>query len=160
MALASLANREPTTRAEAIQGRSEPGKVTGKLKVALDAMVWIGLSRSEAATKAGLSEHSLYNALRKPHVRQHYLNELEVLRTSERAKNIHALADVRDGTNQMARVAAVKALEQLSEETQGRSGTSVSSPGLTIQIINAPGQSPSHSVLDLQDEPHAAISKG
>ena len=113
-------------------------QITGKVRVAIDAMVWEGLPRKEAAIRAGISEHGLYKAFRKAPVRQHYLNELEVLRTSERARNIHALAEVRDGTNQMARVAAVKALEQLSEETQGRSGASVASPGLTVMIINGP----------------------
>jgi hypothetical protein len=45
----------------------------------------------KAAKKAGISEHGLYKALRKPPVKAAYLAELDVLRTSERARNIHTL---------------------------------------------------------------------
>jgi hypothetical protein len=58
------------------------------------------------------------------------------LRTSERARNIHALVEVRDQkSNQMARVSAAKALEQISDDSPASSGTS-SSPGVVVQIIN------------------------
>lgn len=112
-------------------------KVTGKVKVALDFMVWDGLKRQDAAERAGLKDNSLYVALTRPDVKAYYLRQLDVLRTSERARNIHALAEVREGDNQMARVAAVKALEQISDETPSGSRGSVQLPGLTIQIVNA-----------------------
>lgn len=123
-------------RASTKQSRSI--RVTGKLKAAIDAMVWDGLPRKQAAAKAGMTEHGLYKALRKPPVKAVYLSELEVLRTSERARNIHALVDVRDSTNQMARVQAVKALEQLSDEQQANAQR-VQTPGLVIQINMQPG---------------------
>lgn len=104
--------------------------------IALRAMVWEGAKRVEAAAKANMSEHSLYVALRRPHVRAWYLAEIDVLRTSERARNIFTLAEVRDQTaNQMARVQAVKALEQLSDDPQ-HSGSRVQTPGFVIQIVN------------------------
>jgi hypothetical protein len=56
------AAREPITR-------ERTPTVTGKLLVALTAMVWQGLPRKAAAEHAGISEHGLYKALRKPHVR-------------------------------------------------------------------------------------------
>src|SRR6202035_2184841 len=62
----------PTRQAAAIEGRSRRGAVTGKLKTALDIMVWEGLKRVDAAAKAGLADSSLRAALRKPHVLQHY----------------------------------------------------------------------------------------
>jgi hypothetical protein len=53
-----------------------------------------------------------------------------VLRTSERARNIHTLCEVRDQTdNQMARVNAVKALEQLGDQEVGV-GSQRHAPGL------------------------------
>lgn len=111
-------------------------KITGKVRTAIQSMVWQGLKRDEAAEKAGIKDNSLYVALRRPDVKAFYLAELDVLRTSERARNIHALVDVRDtGTNQMATVAAVKALEQMSDETGGNAG-GTTSPGVVIQIIN------------------------
>lgn len=155
MALASLAERSPIPPIEAARDRTSPGRVTGKLLIAMTAMVWQGLSRREAAAKAGISEHSLYKALRRPPVRAYYSAELEVLRTSERARNIHTLAEVRDQkTNQMARVQAVKALEQLDDEVSARRGSAFSaSPGLIINILNtsvteSPSAQRQHQVID------------
>jgi hypothetical protein len=123
--------------------RSAPMKVTGRLKHCLELMVWQGLSRSQAAEQAGLREHSLYCALRKAHVRTALLREMEVLRTSERPRNILALVNVRDtGRNEMARVNAAKALEQLSEESVARSSSVPVSPGLVIQVIDGPAPTP------------------
>lgn len=113
-------------------------RVTGKVRTALDAMVWQGLPRAKAAEYAKISEHGLYKALRKPPVRAYYLAQLDVLRTSERARNIHTLADVRDTSgNQMARVAAVKALEQLDDSPQS-SASRQQTPGFVINVIAAP----------------------
>lgn len=108
-----------STDLPATDGRSAPMRVTGRLKVAVDAMIWEALPRAEAAAKAGIREHSLYKALRRPPVMAYYLNELGVLRASERARNLHALVEVRNQTeNQMARVAAVKALEPPAAQAQ------------------------------------------
>src|SRR5258707_14279030 len=84
----SLPTAFPTRQAAAIPGRSARNKVTGKLRTALDLMVWSGERRAEAAEKAGLADSSLRFALRKPHVLQHYNAELAALRTSLRAKNV------------------------------------------------------------------------
>lgn len=110
-------------------------RVTRKVRDAVHAMVWDGLPRRRAAEKAGISEHGLYKALRKPPVKALYLQELEVLRTSERARNIHVLCEVRDQTgNQMARVNAVKALEQVDDDVERKAA--VRTPGVVIQIVN------------------------
>jgi hypothetical protein len=111
-------------------------QIRGRLKHAIELMIWNGLARDEAAQQAGMQPHSLYCAFRKAHVKGHYLRELEVLRTSERAKNVHALVSVRDNSeNAMAQVAAVKALELLSEESTARTSSVPVSPGLVIQIV-------------------------
>lgn len=100
-------------------------------------MVWEAACRADAAAIGKMTDHSLRAALKKPHVKAYYLHELEVLRTSERARNIHAMVAVRDQTaNQMARLNAAMALERQSDETSTRSAGSVALPGLTIQIIN------------------------
>lgn len=110
-------------------------KVTGKNRAAIEAMVWQGLTRKDAAAKAGLKDHALYVALTKPHVKAYYLGQLDVLRTSERARNIHALVEVRDQLdNKMARVQAVKALEQISDDAPANGGGSAL-PGLQIVIV-------------------------
>jgi hypothetical protein len=126
----------PTRQARAIEGRSMPLKVTGKLRHAIEAMVWRGARRTEAAELAGLKDHSLRAALKKPHVIGFYRRELEVLRESERARNIHALTRVRDSDdNKMATVAAVKALEQISESEVDRASSGrARAPGFVIII--------------------------
>jgi hypothetical protein len=117
--------------------RSAPLKVTGKLRKAIDAMIWDGLKRDEAAQFAGMSIHGLREALKRPHVKAHWRAELQVLRNSEQPRNIHALAQVRDQLdNQMARVQAVKALEQIGDDQELRNTGTSHSPGVTIRVIN------------------------
>lgn len=124
--------------------------VSGKNRVAIDAMVWEGLTRKQAAEAAGLKDYSLYIALSKPHVKAYYMKQLDVLRTSERARNIHTLVEVRDQkTNQMARVVAVKAMEQLDDVQQSARAQSV--PGLQIVIVQGGGQ----GSLSVQQQPSA-----
>src|SRR5258708_37862722 len=100
----------PPRQAAAIPGRSRRGAVTGKLKTALDLMVWDNLKRKEAAEKAGLADASLRFAFRKPHVMAYYRAELAALRENLRARNIHRLdGTAGDRTYDMAPVGALKA---------------------------------------------------
>ena len=113
-------------------------------------MVWQGLSRKDAAAKAAISEHGLYQAFRKPLVKQHYLGELEVLRTSERARNFHALVEVRDQIgNPMARVNAVKEMEHHEDLSVASSQPRA---GMLIVVMQAPQAQPAepvHQVIDV-----------
>ena len=129
---------KPSPQAIAAPERSRPGRVTGKLRTAIDVMVWEGASRPQAAEQAGLTDHGLRQALRRPHVLAHYRNECEVLRVSGRAKRLHRLdALALQDENKNAAVAAIKVAEQLGDEQRGPSG-SVTLPGLVIQVINGP----------------------
>jgi hypothetical protein len=148
--------------------RSKPLAVTGRLKRAIELMIWHGHSRDEAATAAGLKPKSLYNAFRKHHVKQYFRAELGALRESARAKNFHHLEKIAaDSENDMAKVAAIKTMEQISEEEARRMPASgnVSLPGLTIQIINAPAPAlPSrfpdgHQLTIDHDETHDKTGK-
>jgi hypothetical protein len=136
-ALATINDKPAATHAKASKD-AKILRVTGKNRAAIDAMVWEGLKRSDAAQKAGLKDHALYVALTKPHVKAYYMQQLDVLRTSERARNIHTLTDVRDQTsNQMARVHAVKVLEQIGDDEQAARGVQAM-PGLQIVIVQGP----------------------
>lgn len=119
-------------------------QVTGRLKVALECMVWEGLKRDDAATKAGLTVHALYSALRKPHVKAEYLAQCEVLRTSGRARRIHRLEEISEATSNLN--ASVQAIRSLDAPDGGNSsigsGTSAASPGVTIHIHAAPQAGP------------------
>jgi len=137
MALASLADRSPVPAAEAAKDRSAPGVVSGRLKCAMDALIYEGSDRATAAKKANMSEHSLYAALRKPHVLAYYREGLEVLRNSEQARSIHRLAELRDqNDNKMVAFNAAKELAGTPEDQRAGVGMQ-SAPGLTV-VINVP----------------------
>jgi hypothetical protein len=138
----------PTRQAIAAKDRSAPRKVTGRLRAALIEMVWKGSRRAEAAEAASMTDHSLREALRKPHVKAFYLGELGTLRESTRAKNFHRLDDIAEtSSNDMARVAAVKAMEAISDEQQTR-GSASATPGVTIRIVNQVA-APQATVVDV-----------
>jgi hypothetical protein len=143
---------KPNRQALAAQGRSLPGKITGRLKAALEFMVWEGASRKQAAERAGLSDHGLRQALRRPHVLAYYRSECEVLRASGRAKRLHRLDELAtQDENRNAAVAAIKVAEQLGEEPAAARG-GVQLPGLTIQIIGGPAApSPADRVREIID---------
>ena len=141
----------PTRQAIEAKDRSAPLKVTGKLKVAIEQMVWHGARRAEAAEKAGMKDHSLRAALRKAHVMAHYHSELGVLRESTRAKNFHRLDDIAEvSPNAMARVAAIKTMENISEPLRSvASGQPLAgwvimldepATGLSVRIASQPRQ--------------------
>jgi hypothetical protein len=150
---------------QAIAAKERSGKLTvsGKLKIALDEMLFKGSRRADAAVAAGMTDHGLREALKKPHVKAYYNVGLEVLRTSERARNISALAKVRDESeNGMAIVSAAKALEQLAEPNGpggaagGRRGTGwcidlSESAGVVVHIVGPEQQSklPTGPIIDV-----------
>jgi hypothetical protein len=114
-------------------------KVTARLKLAIETMVWSGACRADAAKIAGLTDHSLRAALKKPHVKAAYLGELEVLRLSARARAFHRLVELSEqDDNKGAAVAAARTmvLEGQDEAQRGFNGVP-SQPGLTIQIITS-----------------------
>lgn len=134
--------------------RSQPGKVTGRLKQALDLMVWQNLSDNEAASKSKITVTAIRLALRRPHVRAYFREQSDVLREREGPRGIHTLIEVRDQTgNQNARVAAVREMRQANEDAPASRG-SQSQPGLTI-VINTVAQP---VVQAMPDERPTAIS--
>ena len=139
-----------TRQSQAIDGRSSPLKVTGKLRIAIEQMVWHGARRAEAAEKAGLKDHSLRAALRKGHVMAHYHAELGVLRESARARNFHRLDDIAESSpNAMAKVAAIKVMEAISEPLASVASLSHAPAGLRHRYRTRPGRPDrSHRVTD------------
>lgn len=124
----------------ALTDPSQPGgkpvqrRISGKVKAAVDAMVWQGLKRDDAAKAAGLQDNSLYVALRKPDVKRYYLDQLEVLRTSDRARRYHRLMELGEqNDNKAAAVSALVALKG-EDEQQVSAGGVGRSAGITIVI--------------------------
>jgi hypothetical protein len=135
---------EPSRQEVAARDRSAPRQVTGKLKAALDCMVWSGSKRSEAASHAGLTDHSLRAALKKPHVLAYYRSELAALRHSEQARSVHRLTELRDqDDNKQAAVHAIKTLEQLSDNDRPGGGFGPpTQPGLVIVVMQQAAPQP------------------
>lgn len=154
---------QPTRQQLAARDRSAPGKVTGKLKTAIDAMVWRGLKRDEAAATAGLTDHGLYVALSRPHVRAYYLSQCEVLRTSGRARRIHRLEQIAEqDDNKQAAVNAIKALDY-QEDQQAAARQTQTTPGFVI-VVQQPAALTAHQPLieakplkDNEDASHSDI---
>ena len=113
-------------------------RIGGRLKQALDLMVWGDGERrylpdNEAAVIAGLNVISIRNALHRPHVQAYYRTQCQVLRARESAANIHRLCEIRDAENNMPAVNAIKALEMLETEQANRPNTP--SPGIVIRLV-------------------------
>lgn len=145
---------QPTTQQLAAVDKSKPGKVTGKLKVAVDAMVWEGLDYQKAATKAELTTRAVRLALERPHVKAYYNSQLDVLLTAESARNIHRLVTIRDKADNMPAVQAIDRLQKRDETAATRTGLA-QFPGFVIHVSNAPVQ---QHVADGVSAKHQAIS--
>mgnify|MGYP007083438539 CR=1 FL=1 len=117
--------------------RSLPGKVTGRLKRALDAIVWQGLDRADAAVQAGMTDHSLRVALGKPHITRYLKEQVKVRRAAAWAKNQIALEEIRDqGESHLARVQAVKVMHGLDAD-EIETTTRAKTPGIVIVVNGA-----------------------
>jgi alkanesulfonate monooxygenase SsuD/methylene tetrahydromethanopterin reductase-like flavin-dependent oxidoreductase (luciferase family) len=117
--------------------------VTGKIRVAIEAMIFAGKTTKEAAEIAEMPVKSLYTMLGQSRYAQAYTRALEVRRTAERSRNVHVAAQIRDdGRNEQARIAAMRFLEGQGE--RGSSGpVSISvnvSPGWVIDLGPERGQ--------------------
>jgi hypothetical protein len=127
-------------KAAAARVRSEPKRVTGRLKEACMLMAE-GMSYQEAAAATGMTTRGMRMALEKAHVIAFLRHQRQVLRASMSGQNLAALARVRDQTsNPLATVRAVQAIEQMdADQAHGRGVPA--SPGLVVIIEGARTQS-------------------
>jgi hypothetical protein len=90
--------------------------LTAKNREAIEAMVFDGLKRPDAAALVGLTDHALRTALTKPHVLA-FLNEcMEVLRTGLRPRALHTMGELLESKNDSTKF---KAAEYLHGENRG-----------------------------------------
>ena len=111
-----------------------PGvKTSGRIRIALEAMVFEGHNVAKAAEIAGLQRRSLYQMLATPRYAAVYRDLLKVRRESERARNLQRLSEIRDqDANMNAAVAATKVLEGL--DAKAPSVTVNVNPGWVIDM--------------------------
>jgi hypothetical protein len=57
-----------------------------------------------------------------------------VLRTSEKARNVKRLCEIRDAANNMPAVQAIRALELIEEEQRSRGSSQQQAPGLVVIV--------------------------
>jgi predicted DNA-binding protein YlxM (UPF0122 family) len=121
--------------------------LTKRVRTAIDAQVFDGLSRAEAAKAAGLSESAVYQALRKPAVLAYWNEQLKVLREGERARNLQRLGEIRDqNENYGAAVRAIQVLEGHGDSQR---------PGVSVSINVVPGY-----VMAPPDRPQVIDNEG
>jgi hypothetical protein len=119
-------------------------RITKRVKDAIDAIVERGIAYNEAALEVGLTTRGMRLALERPHVLAYLRQQLKVLRDARGPRNFHRLWAIADeGSNLMAAVNAIRALELLSEEATARR-TDVPTPGVVLNIISAPQPAPIH----------------
>lgn len=111
-AVAQPPHQTPTTR-------NERRSITGRMKIALDSMVFEGIAWDKAGPQAGLTVRTMRLAIERPHVIRYLRQQRDVFRASVCAGNISALAKLRaDSGNAMAQLGAIKVLEQMGDDAQ------------------------------------------
>jgi hypothetical protein len=133
---------ETMTAPDTTKREDRRSRITGKLKTALNLMVWGGedgtpLDFADAARSANYRVRSMRKALEKPHVRQYLRTQRDLFRTSISARVIFRLDELsRQNTNMAAAVAASRAILQLDDEAAMRPAIQ-QVPGLTIVVMPA-----------------------
>jgi hypothetical protein len=153
--------------------QKQPRKqIRGKLKAALDAMVWHGQPWDEAARNAKLTTRAMRKALDKVHVQQFIRHEREVFRATMSGRTLVRLAELRDqDENRNAAVKACQVLEQLGESESARGAMNAPRlPGMVVNIITGAMPAPvqgrpiEHRVvplpqpIDAKPRPHEQVA--
>ncbi|NTG94244.1 hypothetical protein [Rhizobium rhizogenes] len=130
-------------KAAAIQ-RKETKKLSVKprLRKAIEAMVFDGLTRPEAAVIAGMTDHGVRTALTKPHVLA-YLNECqEMLRTSARPRALNRVISLVDkADSDRVRLDAAKYIDGMD-----RGAHQVGATQVNVQVNNTVSVTPGYVI--------------
>lgn len=119
--------------------------VTDKQRRAIEAMVFDGLKRPDAAKAAGMHDDSLRLALRKPDVLAYLNEQQEVLRASLRPRALHTMGELLDSKNDSTKF---KAAEYLDGQNRG---THTVGATVNVQVNNTLNVTPGY-VIDLRPD--------
>lgn len=139
-------------------------RISRKVKRAIDMMVMDGLHRADAAKKAGIAEHSLYVAMRKPSVLAYRNTLLGVLRTSAAARTIAKAEQLMDkAESEHVQADMVKYLGQMDadvvpNQTRNPLGVNANTPGLTVNFIIGGSAGPVVQQIDGQSHQVGLLS--
>jgi len=143
------------------EGRSRG--IPRPIQIALRAMVrgadgdeaMSPLNMIAAAKLAGIPGHRLREYLTKPTARAFLMGERKAFLSEICGGNEASLKDIRDKSgNAMARVCAIKALEELNADERNRSAAASMRPGLTIRIVPAIPPRPAALTIDAKALEH------
>jgi hypothetical protein len=116
------------------QRPSKPGRVSGKLKIALDAIIFEGAEMDASAKKAGITTRAVRLAMAKPHVIGYMRTQRATLVNELSASNVHHLRTMRaESPNQMVRLGAVRTIEDIADGRGGRGSSVNVNVGVAIQ---------------------------
>ena len=137
--------------------KSPKNGIGGRLKAALDDMVWNGTKWDEAAWKANLTVRSMRMSMQKAHVLRYIRAQRGVLLAQSSAQTFHRLSELRDqDENRNAAVAAARTLEAMTNEAfGGQPALSISSRGTAGCVIglSEPRQAGLQIVIHAPPEP-------
>jgi hypothetical protein len=119
-------------------------------RTAIEAMVFEGKKRKEAAEIAGITDEAMRQALLKPKALA-FLNEcMEVLRTSARPRALHKMVDLLDAKTERIQFESAKYLDGMDRPSHAVGATQIN-----VQVNNTVSVTPGY-VIDLtpdtQDE--------
>jgi hypothetical protein len=149
------------SRIDAMTAKTEPKDrpdkrtlVTGRLRHALDLMIWGGqdskpLDWNDAARAVNISARSMRKSLERPAVRQYLLTQKQVLRACISAKSLSRLDELAaQRSNMNAAVNAIRAIDESEAVERPLMGER---PGVTIVIQQPTGAPP--PTIDAQPAP-------
>ncbi|TBY41603.1 hypothetical protein [Rhizobium leguminosarum] len=117
-----------------------------KTKKAIDAMVFEGKLRKEAAEFAGMSDETLRQMLLKPHVLAYLNQQQDVLRTSARPRALRKMVDLLDAKTERIQFESAKYLDGMDRPSHAVGATQVN-----VQVNNTLNVTPGY-VLDLRPD--------
>lgn len=119
--------------------------VTDAQRIAIEAMVFEGKKRKEAAELAGITDEAMRQALLKPQVLA-YLNDCqEVLRASLRPRALHTMGELLDDKSGSVKFKAAEYLDGQNRGTHTVGGTVINNTQINNTVNVTPGY-----VIDLR----------
>jgi hypothetical protein len=142
-----------TRQAIAAKTASRPKRVTGKLHEACMRIIELGEEDDQAAKAVGLRTRTVRLARQKPHVIAWMKQQREVFRAHVSAQNIfHARKMRNESTNEMAKLGAMKLIEQIGDDPEAARGR-VASPGIVI-LVGGDATAPQPPTVTIEAVPY------
>jgi hypothetical protein len=150
-------DHDVTEQPEAKKRPDKRERVTGRLRQALDLMVFGDetgkpLDYIDAGRTMNISARSMRRSLERPAVRQYLQAQKQVARASASAGNIWHLADIaKQRSNMNAAVNAIRAIDE--GDPEAFRAPSRDGPGITIRIIAPPSPAAAPPMVDVTPQP-------